>query len=103
VHARGAGLERAADLSWDVVARRQVDLYEKVLGMRGPVPPVRSDADSRADARARFGRPAPLGGVERPFADPLLRRSGRLQVPLGRVVDAATRTGRVAQRRSTSS
>ena len=101
--ARRAGLEHAATLSWDAVARRQVDLYEQVVRMRGPVPPAQPDAASRAGARARFGPPALLGGVERPFADPLLRRTGRLQMPLGRVVDAATGAWQAAQRRSTSS
>jgi glycosyltransferase involved in cell wall biosynthesis len=100
---RRAGLRHAAIRSWDAVARRHLDLYERVVRMDGSVPAVPPDSASRAEARVRFGPPSPLGDIDRPFADPLLRRTGRLQQPLGRAVDAAMTWARAGQRRSTSS
>jgi glycosyltransferase involved in cell wall biosynthesis len=85
-----AGLEVAGSRTWQRVAKGQVALYDEVLA-RPRRPAARPTAGTRGEAVARYGNPARVPGVDRPFALPLLRDRARLQRGLGAVVDGITR------------
>jgi glycosyltransferase involved in cell wall biosynthesis len=87
---RDGGLRAVAERSWDAIARRQLALYEAVAGAAvAPLTLPGSPRARRAGARAEFGAPATTPAGPRPFALPLLRRSGLLSRLAGRVIDAA--------------
>lgn len=89
---RQAGLASAAEVRWDVIARRQIAFYEQAIGRR-PVPAsTRPGVERRAEAVAEFGPPATLaGGAPRPFALPVLRRDAAWTRALGSALDALSR------------
>ena len=92
-----AGLELARSRTWERVAAGQIALYEEALtGAHRPA--ARPTAATRREAVARYGSPARVPGVERPFALPILRDSAALQRRAGEFVDLVT-----GQRRGTQS
>jgi len=96
---RTAGIAQAAGRSWERVGKAQVEFYERVLTGPVAIPPADPDERSWADAARRFGPPArAAGGVERPFTDPLLRRAGAAQAPVGRAMDMVAGLGRKLRR-----
>jgi glycosyltransferase involved in cell wall biosynthesis len=90
---REAGIAAARARTWDRVAFGQVGLYRDVLdGWPGSIAPGVRRRGDRRQAVERYGSPArPASGVERPFADPVLRRLGPAQRPLGDALDALAR------------
>ena len=91
---RAGGLEATATRTWEVVARRQCELYEAVLAAPGP-----AARTGRRAAQSEFGPPAQVAGGGRPFALPLLREDTVATRALARMVDviavsATTRAGR---------
>ena len=98
---RTAGIAQATARSWERIAEAQLDFYERVVAGPVTIPPADPDEQSWADAAGRFGPPArAAGGIERPFADPLLRHAGPVQAPVGRALDAVSGMRRRLRRAS---
>lgn len=85
---RAGGLQATATRTWEVVARRQRELYEAVLAAPGP-----AATTGRRAARAEFGPPAQVAGGGRPFALPLLREDTAASRALARLVDLVAVSG----------
>ena len=74
---REAGMAAAAERTWGAVARRQSELYRRVVAREWvPVDLPTSPSARRARAREEFGSSAPTTAGARPFALPMLRRGG---------------------------
>jgi glycosyltransferase involved in cell wall biosynthesis len=90
---RRKGMERAAHAVWPSVAHQQAELYDVVASgrvVRTALP--RSSDLRRRVAEQEFGPSATLvGGAQRPFALPLLRRDRRCTRLLGSAVDMSGR------------
>lgn len=65
---RERGLATSSRCDWTTIASAQMRLYDAVLSPGAAAAPT-----GREVARLEFGAPASLGGVDRPFALPLLR------------------------------
>jgi glycosyltransferase involved in cell wall biosynthesis len=85
---RGLGEESAATSTWDHVAARQLELYQRVLvHPDDKVALPRGGAARRKLAREEFGPPATTPAGNRPFAVRPLRNRGRIARRLGRGID----------------
>jgi len=84
-----AGLDVARSRTWDTLAAGQLALYEDVL-TRTRRPAVRPTAATRREAAARYGTPARVPGVDRPFGLPVLRDRPAVQRVAGEMVDLVT-------------
>ena len=82
---RKASLESVSSMSWERIAAKQAALYEAATSFA--TPPGRPVCGSRPSARANFGYPAKLGGNDRPFALPVLRKNTLLARWLGKCLD----------------
>lgn len=86
---RDKGLELAKDRSWDRVAARQIDLYQRVLAGSPSVASFRDGRLRRRMARQEFGAPATTTAGDRPFAFPPLRNGGWFPRLFGQAIDLA--------------
>lgn len=86
---REAGIERSKDRTWESVAAKQVDFYERVLSSVGVATMPRSGVVRRQMARGEFGSTAATPAGSRPFAFPPLRSAGAVAGLLGWGIDLA--------------
>lgn len=94
---RESGLVEAATCNWTDVAKRQAELYTRMLAAHGNDSRARKGARlasarrRRSEAAAEFGAPARVLGQTRPFALPLLRRPTAASRALGGLLDLLER------------
>jgi glycosyltransferase involved in cell wall biosynthesis len=85
---RGLGIELSRARTWPEVARRQAELYSRVVASDAPrLELPRSPRRRRLLASAEFGPTAATNAGRRPFALPLLRRGGLLPDLLATAID----------------